>query len=47
MNEKFTSNNIKNDEVILNADENDYKNLITTLKEIRATIALLETTIFR
>ena len=47
MNEKFTSNNIKNDEVILNADENDYKNLITKLKEISSTIALLETTIFR
>ena len=47
MNEKFTANNIKNDEVILNADENDYKNLIATLKEIGATIALLETEIFR
>ena len=47
MNEKFTSNNIKNDEVILNPDENDYKNLIIKLKEISSTIALLETTIFR
>ena len=42
MNEQFTSNNIENDEFILNADERDYKNLITRLKEIRETIALLK-----
>ena len=42
MNEQFTSNNIENDEFILNAEEKDYKNLITRLKEIRETIALLK-----
>ena len=42
MSEQFTSNNIENDEFILNADERDYKNLITRLKEIRETIALLK-----
>ncbi len=47
MNQKFTSNNIKNDEVVLNADENDYKNLIIKLKEISSTISLLETKMFR
>ena len=42
MNEKFTSNNIENEEFNLNTEEIDYKNLITRLKEIRANIALLE-----
>ncbi len=42
MNEQFTSNNIENDEFILNADQCDYKNLMTRLKEIRETIALLK-----
>ena len=42
MNEKFTSNNIENEEFNLNTEEIDYKNLITRLKEISANIALLE-----
>jgi len=42
MNEQFFSNNIKNDEFSLKSEEKDYKNLITRLKEIGATIALLE-----
>ena len=42
MNEQFTSNNIENDEFILNAEEKDYKNLIIRLNEIRETIALLK-----
>ena len=42
MREQFTSNNIENDEFIVNADERDYKNLITRLKEIRETITLLK-----
>ena len=46
MNEKFTSNNIENDELTLNIEESDYKNLVTRLKEISSTIALLEKTIF-
>ena len=42
MNEKFTSNNIENDELTLNTEESDYKNLVTSLREISSTIALLE-----
>ena len=42
MNEKFTSNNIENDELALNTEESDYKNLVTRLREISSTIALLE-----
>ena len=42
MSEQFTSNNIENDEFIVNADERDYKHLITRLKEIRETITLLK-----
>jgi len=42
MNEKFTSNNIENDELNLNTEESDYKNLVTRLREISSTIALLE-----
>ena len=42
MNEKFTSNNYENDELNLNNEEIDYKNLVTRLREISSTIALLE-----
>jgi len=42
MNEKFTSNNIENDELTLNTEESDYKNLVNRLREISSTIALLE-----
>tara|TARA_B100000401_G_C52408130_1_gene532191 strand:- start:449 stop:598 length:150 start_codon:yes stop_codon:yes gene_type:complete len=42
MNEKCTSNNIENDDFILNTKKSDYENLIIRLKEIRVTIALLE-----
>ena len=42
MNEKFTSNNFENDELTLNTQESDYKNLIIRLKDISLTIALLE-----
>ena len=34
MNEKFTSNNIENDELTLNTEESDYKTLVTRLREI-------------
>ena len=47
MNEEFTSNNKKNDELILSREEFDYKNLITKLKEIKTTISLLEKIIFK
>ena len=42
MNEKFTSNNIEDDEFTLNSEENEYENLITRLKDISKTIALVE-----
>ena len=47
MSENLNSNNIENDEFNKNAEANDYKNLITRLKEIKLTIALLEKTIFK
>ena len=47
MNEKFTSNNIENDEFNFINEESDYKDLITKLNEIKATIALLEKTILK
>ena len=46
MNEKYPSNNIENDEINMNNEESDYKNLVTRLKEISSIIALLEKTIF-
>ena len=42
MNEKFTSNNFENDELTQNIEESDYKKLVTRLREISSTIALLE-----
>ena len=42
MSEKFNSNNIENDQDTLNIHSNDYKNLITRLKEISVIIDLLE-----
>ena len=47
MNEKFSSNNIENDQLHLNIEESDYKDLINRLIEIKSTIALLEKTIFK
>ena len=47
MNDEFTSNNIQNDDLNLNEEEIDYKNLMTRLKEIKTTIALLEKIIFK
>ena len=47
MSEKSNPNNIENDEFDFNTEESEYKNLITRLKEISQTIALLEKTIFR
>ena len=46
MNENLNSNKIENDEFNLNNEDSDYKDLITRLKEIKSTIALLEKTIF-
>ena len=47
MSENLNSNNIENDEFNLKNEDSDYKDLITRLKEIKATIALLEKTIFK
>ena len=47
MSENFNSNNIENDEFNLKDEENDYKDLITRLKRIKSTIALLEKIIFK
>ena len=45
--ENLNSNNIENDEFNLTTEGSDYKDLITRLKEIKSTIALLEKIIFR
>ena len=45
--ENLKSNNIENDEFNLNTKDNDYKDLITRLKEIKSTISLLEKTTFK
>ena len=47
MSENLNSNNIQNDEFILINEDNDYRDLITRLSEIKSTIALLEKTIFK
>jgi len=48
MSENLHSNNIENDdEFNLNTQDSNYKDLITRLKEIKSTIALLEKTIFK
>ena len=47
MSENLQSNNIENDGFNVNNEDIDYKDLITKLKEIKSTIALLEKTIFK
>ena len=42
MYENFSSNNIDRDELILDIQESDYKDLITKLKDINLTIGLLK-----
>ena len=41
MDEKIISKNIENNEFNLNSEDNDYKNLINRLKQIRLNIELL------
>ena len=41
MDEKIISKNIENDEFNLNSEEDDYKNLINKLKQVRLNIELL------
>ena len=47
MSENFNSNNIENNELKLNDEDSDYKDLITKLREIKSNIALLEKIIFK
>ncbi len=42
MDEKFNSTNKDNDELILDTQESDYKNLIIRLQEINLNIVLLK-----
>ena len=45
--ENLNSNNIDNNEFNLNYENSDYKDLISRLKEMKLTIALLEKTMFK
>ncbi len=45
MSENLNSNNIENDQLNLDNEDSVYNDLINRLKEIKATIALLEKTI--
>ena len=47
MSENLNSNNNENDDFNLINEDIDYKDLLTRLKEIKSTIALLEKTIFK
>ena len=47
MSENLNSNNIEIDELNLNNEDSDYKDLIVKLKEIKSTIALLEKIILK
>ena len=47
MSENLNSNNIESNEFNANTEDIDYKDLITKLKEIKSTIALLKKTIFK
>ena len=47
MSRNLNSNNTENDDVNVKNEDSDYKDLITKLKEIKTTIALLEKIIFK
>ena len=47
MSENLNLKNIENDDLNLNSEDRDFKDLIRRLKEIKSTIALLEKTIFK
>ena len=47
MSGNLNSNNIEKDDFNVNSADNDYKELIVKLKEIKSTIALLEKSIFK
>ena len=42
-----SNSNNENDDFNFNAEDSDFQDLITRLKEIKSTIALLEKTIFK
>ena len=47
MSEKLNSNTLENSDLNPTNEDSDYNDLITRLKEIKSTIALLEKTIFK
>ena len=47
MSGNLNSNNIEKDDFNVKTEESDYKDLMTKLKEIKTTIALLEKIIFK
>ena len=47
MTENLNSNNVENGKFNLQTEDSDYEDLITRLKEIKVTIALLEKSIFK
>ena len=47
MSGNLNSNNIEKDDFNVNTEDNDYKDLIVKLKEIKSTISLLEKIIFK
>ena len=47
MSGNLNSNNIEKDEFNAETENSDYKDLITKLREIKSTIALLEKKIFK
>ena len=47
MSENLKSNNTEKEDCNVNNEDNDYKDLIIKLKEIKSTIASLEKTIFK
>ncbi len=42
MNDKYTSNNIENDDLFFDSEEKDYENLIIRLQRMSKMISLLE-----
>ena len=47
MSGNLNSNNIQKDDFNVNTEDNDYKDLIVKLKEIKSIISLLEKIIFK
>ena len=47
MSEQLSSNKLDNDDFNQDREDSDYKDLITRLKEIKSSIALLGKTIFK